>query len=152
MAGNRYAMKRILYLLFATLPALFWLVLLAEDYGSYYYWRIYRLAALFLVAFCLVQGLVSAVFLRPLWSRRPGGWLFLTGSLAWLAALAFMGLLHLTPLCVGQNNGDGNNDLARCMVVDLLVSLVYSPVHGTILALVSLAASRVLKTRRKWIR
>jgi hypothetical protein len=145
-------MRRILYSFFATLPALFWLVLLSDDLGSYYYWRIYRLAAIFLVAFCLVLGLFSAVCLRPLWSRRPGWWLFLTGSLAWLAALGFMGLLHLTPLCVGQNNGDGNNDLIQCVVVDILVSLVYSLVHGTILALVSLLGSPVLKARLKWVR
>lgn len=144
-------MKKILYLIFATLPAVFWLVLLSEDHGSYYYWRIYRIAAILLVAFCLVLGLFSAVFLRPLWSRRPGWWLYLTGSLAWLAALGFMGLLHLTPLCVGQNNGDGNNDLVQCVVVDLLVSLVYSPVHGTILALVSLLGSPILKARLKWV-
>jgi hypothetical protein len=138
-------MKRILYLLFTILPALFWLILLSENYGSYYYWRIYRLSALFLVAFCLVLGLFSAIFLRPLWSRHPGRWLFLTGSLAWLAALGFMGLLDLTPLCVGQNNGDGNNDLVQCIVVDLLVSLVYSPVHGTILAVASAIGNWFLK-------
>ena len=142
-------MKSILYLLFTTFPALFWLILLSKPYGSDYYWPIYRLAAFFLMGFCLLLGLVSAVFLRSRWSRHPGRWLFLTGSLAWLAALGFMGLLHLTPLCVGQNNGDGNNDLAQCIVVDLLVSLVYSPVHGVILVAASAIGSRFLKASSK---
>ena len=140
-------MKRLLFLLFASLPAIGWLALISSQTGCEYYWLVYRIAAGFQLGISVMIGLFTAAFLRPLWSRRPGRWIFLTGSLAWLAALTLMALLDLTPLCVGQNNGDGNNDLTRCIVVDILVSLVYTPVQGMALVVTSLLGSRILKFR-----
>jgi hypothetical protein len=140
-------MKRILFLLFASLPAIGWVALIFNQTGCEYFWLVYRIAAGFHLGISVMIGLFTAAFLRPLWSRHPGRWIFLTGSLAWLAGLFVMGLLDLTPLCVGQDNGDGNNDLTRCVVVDILVSLVYTPVQGLALGVISLLGSRILKTR-----
>jgi hypothetical protein len=54
-------------------------------------------------------------------------------------------VLNLTPLCIGQDNGDGSNDLALCIVQTSLVSLVYSPLGFTLLCLTTLPGGWLIK-------
>ena len=59
--------------------------------------------------------------------RFAGRWLLLFGLLAWLTALACLALLNMTPLCIGQDNGDGINNLGLCTLYTLLAAVFYSP-------------------------
>ena len=54
-------------------------------------------------------------------------WLFFAGGLAWLIALLSLALLNITPLWVGQDNGDGMNSYSLCFLYAVLITLVYPP-------------------------
>jgi hypothetical protein len=58
--------------------------------------------------------------------------------LSGLVAILALGLLNLTPLCVGQDNGDGNNDLALCVLQSVMVAIVFSPLEFVLLCLTAL--------------
>jgi hypothetical protein len=55
----------------------------------------------------------------------------------------------MTPLCVGKNNGDGNNDFGMCMFMTALSGVVYTPVYLGVLAISSLLGQRVLLLKTK---
>jgi hypothetical protein len=100
------------------------------------------------VAFALISFLLG-FFLPGLlpgrWLRHPRLWLFGQGFTAWLVAILVLGLLTLTPLCVGQDNGDGNNNIGLCIAQTVLVSIVYSPLELILLCLSALPGGWFLK-------
>jgi hypothetical protein len=48
-----------------------------------------------------------------------------TGKVTSLA----LAVISITPLCIGQENGDGTNNLSQCIVVSGVVSLAFSPLE-----------------------
>ena len=136
---------RVLSGIFTTIPAIVFGALIILNTGNDYYWTVYYLvAAAFLVTSVLI-GIFLPAAIPSRWLRRPGLWLFGQGFIAWLVSLLVFGLLNLTPLCVGQDNGDGNNDLALCIVQTILVSLVYSPLEFILLSLSALPGGWLVK-------
>lgn len=118
-----------------TLPAtVFWIIItrtMAEDY----FWVTYILVSEIFMAASFVLGFFLPTPFTNYWKRHPTFWLFGQGLLAWLVAVLALGLVNLTPLCIGQDNGDGNNNLALCMVQTVMVSIVYSPMELILLCL-----------------
>lgn len=64
---------------------------------------------------------------------------------AWAFSLFVLFFLCLTPLCVGQDNGDGNNDCALCVFQALLVSIVFSIPAVFLILLSSFAIGKLSK-------
>ena len=136
---------RVLSGILTAIPAAIFATLIFLTAGNDYYWMVYYLvAAAFLVASFLI-GIFLPAAIPSRWLRRPGLWLFGQGLSAWLVTLLVFGLLNLTPLCVGQDNGDGNNDLALCIVQTVLVSIVYSPPEFILLCLSALPGGWLVK-------
>lgn len=136
---------RIISALFTTFPALFWLVAALLSIQDQYYWPVYLLAFVVLLTVSLLLGFFGPLFFQKLLPRYPWAWVFLQGALAWGIGLATLGLLNLTPLCIGQNNGDGSNDLSLCILYTGLVALVYSPVEFFLLGLSSAFSEVVMR-------
>ena len=122
-------MTRLLSILFTSIPAALWLTLVILVKGNDYYWPVYILTCGIFLGVSLVIGFLGPTFFPQSFKRHPGLWIFAQGILAWIAAVMVLGLLNLTPMCVGQDNGDGNNDLVMCVVQTVLVALVYSPLE-----------------------
>jgi hypothetical protein len=70
--------------------------------------------------------------------EKPAATLFVGLSASWFMAWLFMGLLNLTPLCIGQDNGDGINGLSECMQITVLAGGVYT---AGMLGIVALTAA-----------
>lgn len=141
-------LPRILSAFFTAIPAVGFGILILTFHDDDYYWPTYFLTcAIFLVA-SLLLGFFLPPFLQRLHITRPWIWLLIQGFLAWAIAIVVLLCLNVTPLCEGQDNGDGNNDLALCVVQSLLVALVYSPLE-VVLLLMSAAGGGMVLARRK---
>ena len=126
-------MTRLLSILFTSIPAVLWLTLVLLVDGDDYYWPAYILTCGIFLGVSLVIGFLGPTLFPQSFKRHPGLWIFAQGILAWIAAVMVLGLLNLTPMCVGQDNGDGNNDLVMCVVQTVVVALVYSPLEFILL-------------------
>ena len=82
-----------------------------------------------LIISSLFFGFVFPMVFQKLKLHHPWLWILVQGLLSWTLALFVLGFLNLTPLCVGQNNGDGNNDFAMCNFMTALSGIVYTPVY-----------------------
>ena len=110
------------------LPGLGWLALWQEWWRTEYYGPTLFCggAALLIVAVLFALRIGNQLFLKSrFWT---GAAVMLSVGIGWAAALGVMGILNLTPLCVGADNGDGNNDLGRCVVYTVLWAIFYTPV------------------------
>lgn len=93
------------------------------------------------VVFCAMSfGVGARTALRPVAGQsreRTVRLAFRRLAFAWGAALVLLGILNLTPLCVGQDNGDGRNTGALCVIQTVASAVVYTP---PVLLLAGLAA------------
>jgi len=128
-----------------TLPAAgFWL-LASTAAGSEYYWKSYFIVTgIFLMASFAVGFFLPALFPKR-WKYHPTLGLFSQGLLAWFMAIMALGLINLTPLCIGQENGDGTNNLSLCMVETAMVIFVSSPLESILLCLMALPGGWLIK-------
>jgi len=136
---------RLLTGLFSIFPALFFTACALTTSRDEYFWPTYLIVSLIFIGFSL---LLSQILPRWMFGSRfdyPWLWLFIAGGLAWLLAMLSLALLNLTPLCVGQDNGDGINDLGLCFLYTFLVALLYSPVELVILLLNAFVGGRILR-------
>ena len=133
--------------IFSALPALFFLTLFLTSslLGRDYWWATYLIVLCVLVICGLVFGCTLPPVFQKLGLRQPWIWILLQGLMAWIVAWIVLGLLNLSPLCVGQNNGDGNNDLGMCLFMTVLSGAVYSPVYLGRLVLSAMIGHWVLK-------
>lgn len=128
-----------------TLPALLFLSFFVLAARREYYFPMYCMMGLVFLASSFISGTyISYRFASNVSRGRIVFYLFLGLGLSWLISLLTLAILSLTPLCVGQDNGDGNNDVAQCIVQVVLVSLVYSPLALLLLGMASFIASRLL--------
>jgi hypothetical protein len=118
------------------LPPTFIWMLITISAGSEYFWKSYFI--------------VSGIFLAVIFAL--GFFLTSQGWLAWIVAVLALGLINLTPLCVGQDNGDGNNNFTLCMIQSILVPMVYSPLEFILLCLAAFPGGWLLKKLDKSIK
>jgi hypothetical protein len=140
--------SRTFSIVLTVIPALVAWQFVVLTMGGQYYEAPYLLTSYFFLAVSLLLGLSVPVLLPASWKRHPSIWLFAQGLLAWLAAALCLCLLNLTPLCVGQENGDGTNTLSMCNAQTVIVSLVYSPLECSTLLLAALPGGWLIK---KWL-
>jgi hypothetical protein len=119
--------SRIVAAFFLSLPA--WVVGIGVyAIGNDQYYRDTYLAAWSVyLAVSLLAGLLIPPSTQNLGWLKSWAWLFLLGLAAWMSGLVVVGVLNLTPLCIGQDNGDGINDLALCVFYTILAAVFYSP-------------------------
>jgi hypothetical protein len=128
-------LSRLISSFLTALPAFFFFILfLVSDWiGREYWWKTYLTVLIVLLISSLFFGFVLPTLFQKLRLRHPWIWILMQGLLAWTLAFFVLGLLNLTPLCVGQNNGDGNNDFAMCNFMTALSGIVYTPIYlGTL--------------------
>ncbi|MDH3504908.1 MAG: hypothetical protein OEZ41_12140 [Nitrospirota bacterium] len=99
---------------------------------EYYFVGYLGMSIAFLLA-SMVFGFFNAVRLQR-GVERATSVLFVSIMTSWILALLVLGVLNLTPLCVGQDNGDGINDIGDCVFYAVLNGGVFS------LAILGLAA------------
>jgi hypothetical protein len=141
--------NRLVSSLFAAIPGFFILILLFATnlYGKDYWWGTYLAALIVLVVAAAFLGyLIPSIF-----HNKFPAWLLIviSGIVAWVLSLFVLGVLNMTPLCIGQNNGDGNNDFGMCMFMTALSSILYTPVYLGLVAASSLVGHWVLSLKTK---
>jgi hypothetical protein len=68
--------------------------------------------------------------------------LSLSGMTAWALSFPLLLLTTLTPLCLGQDNGDGRNRITMCVFLAVVCFIVMSlPVCGCLLLLATWAST-----------
>jgi hypothetical protein len=127
------------------LPALVFWMLISVSARCEYFWKSYFIVGGVFLAVSFAIGFLIPTLAPKQWKRHPTLWLFSQGLLAWLVAILALGLVNLTPLCVGQDNGDGNNDFALCMAQTVMVSIVFSPLEFVLLCLTALPGGWLTK-------
>lgn len=128
--------KRIASSFFTALPATYFFVhavFLTEP--TEYYWKTDVVVASVLLVGSLSLGFVLPLVLQLFHVRAPWISIAVGGILALGLALFAMTLLNTTPVCVGQDNGDGNNNLGMCMGYVVLAGIVFGSVYLFFLAI-----------------
>ena len=127
------------------LPAIVFWMLISISAGSEYFWKSYFIVNSVFLAVSFALGFIIPALAPAHWKRHPILWFFSQGLLAWLAAILALGLVNLTSLCVGQDNGDGNNDFALCMAQTVMVPIVCSPLEFILLCLTAFPGGWLVK-------
>ena len=70
-------------------------------------------------------------------------------AIAWCVALIVLGAISLTPLCVGQDNGDGINDLGLCVLQVIGVGVAMTPIQLALVAAATAGAVLLPAVRRR---
>jgi hypothetical protein len=78
---------------------------------------------------------------------HPSLWLLIAGVVAWIFTLLVLGFLNFSPLCIGQDNGEGINTSTLCLMYTMLDALVYSPLESVLPALTAVVGGKYLTTR-----
>jgi len=143
--------SRLVSSIFTALPAfVFFAWFLRSGWiGREYWWQTYMTVLIVLILSSLLFGFAFPTLFQKLRLHHPWLWIFIQGLLAWTLALFVLGLLNLTPLCVGQDNADGNNDFALCNFMTALSGLVYTPPYLFMLVISSLIGHRLLRVKLK---
>jgi hypothetical protein len=141
--------RRLLSAIFTALPGfVFCLLFLLTGWRGEYWWGMYLVVLTVLLISSGFFGLMFPfVFQKLRW--RPWVWILVQGLLAWTIAYLVLALLNMTPLCVGQNNGDGNNNFGMCMFMTVLSGIVYTPVYFGLLVISALAGSWAIRADRR---
>ena len=137
--------QRITTAVFTALPStLFFATALSTTYAGYY-WKTNLMVASALLGGSLIFGFSLPPVFRQFRLRQPWMWSIAAGILAMLLALFVMTALNATPLCVGQDNGDGKNDFGMCMGYVFLYAFVFGPTYMILLTLSTFVGHWVLK-------
>jgi hypothetical protein len=104
--------------LLAVIPAV---PLLALGISGEYWGRIHLLWG---VTFAAVNCVSLVLMLKRGGSEREQvpstGRFFSRQVIAWCLSFLALGVINLTPLCLGQNNGDGRNGLVLCLMLTVI--------------------------------
>ena len=131
--------------LFTALPSILFLSASLVLYRDEYFGLTYTIVCSMLLLTSLGLGIILPYLLKNRWLRFPWLWIFIQGIAAWFIGLLGLLLLNMTPLCVGQDNGDGSNGFALCIVQTVLVGMVYSPLAIILYALSALTGGWLVK-------
>jgi len=129
---------------FTALPgALFFAVVVtSKGMRREYFWISILAGVSVLLGSSLLFGFILPPKFRPKWF-----WIMVAGFTAMVCALFVTAVLDATPLCVGQNNGDGNNDLGRCMGYVLLYAFFYGIPYMILLTVSAVMGHWAMKRR-----
>ena len=137
-ASQRWFMTgcvRLLLALFVAVPGFIFTAISFFVFKNEYFWFTYVATS---VVFVIASLAISVTFpyklvdhlVHNLWIQ-----LFTQGVLAWLVALLLLAILNSTPLCIGQNNGDGVNNFILCAFQTIGIAIIYTPLELILLAL-----------------
>jgi hypothetical protein len=124
--------------------AVFWIIITQTMAGEYFGVTYIIVSEIFMIVSFVFGFFIPTLFTKH-WKRHPTFWLFGQGLLAWLVAVLVLGLFNLSPLCIGQENGDGINDLGLCMAQTVMVPLAFSPMEFILLCLSVLPGGWLIK-------
>src|SRR5215510_12919041 len=121
---------RLISAFFTSLPSVFFFYqAVFVTPPSEYYWKTDVVVVSALLGGSLSFGFVLPSVFRLFRLRAPWIWIMASGILAVLLALLVMTALNATPLCVGQDNGDGNNDFGMCMAYVFLAAIFFGSMY-----------------------
>ncbi len=123
------AFKRIVNAIFTSLPAIGFGILEYFSHESDYFWRIYDITIAVFLAASLFSGFFLPAFLRKIRITSPWLNVIIPALLAYLIAGLALAVISITPLCIGQENGDGTNNLSQCIAVSGVVTLAFTPLE-----------------------
>lgn len=134
--------KRSLSAFFTALPGslFFFAVVVSHSMRQEYFWISILAGASVLFGSAIIVGFVLPTRLRPKWF-----WIMAAGFAAMVCALFVTAVLDATPLCVGQNNGDGNNSFGMCMGYVLLYAFFYGIPYMILLTVSAVAGHWAMK-------
>ena len=138
--------SRIFTCIFSAFPSILFGICVLTSFIEEYFWLTYAFMAVIFFGASSFLGLILPSILREGRFNYPWLQIFISSSLAWLVALIGFGIINLTPLCIGQDNGDGNNGFSLCFLYTLLAALMYSPALFPLL-LINAAISGNIFTR-----
>ena len=123
--------NRITSTFFSALPSLLffiWFLFFSGSRHEDYFWSTYLIVLSVLLGSSIVLGFAVPSLFQVIRIRQPWIWILTAGTVAMLLALLVLTALNATPLCVGQDNGDGNNDFGMCMAYVVLDAVIFAPV------------------------
>lgn len=114
-------------MMLGALPAA--VAMVASTVGEYEYFLPYRYAGYGFFLFSLLGGL----FVYPNWNRilkidSVFIRMLLTAMIAYGSAWLCLAVMNFTSLCIGLDNGDGNNSTAHCAAGTILNGIVFAVV------------------------
>ena len=129
------------------LPALLFMAFIFLTGRGEYYFPSYILMGLVFCGASFLSGALVSYQSSPGLSRWTiVVYLFLGSAIAWFISLGVLAMLSLTPLCICQDKGDGNNNLTLCMLQIVIVSISYTPFMLLLVGLTSLVTGRLLSS------
>ncbi|NTU54699.1 MAG: hypothetical protein HGA79_00435 [Anaerolineales bacterium] len=136
--------NRISTAFFTALPgSLFVVLVISSNMYREYFWSSILTGVSVLFGSALLLGFVQSPQLRPKWV-----WIITAGFAAMVLALLVITVLNATPLCVGQDNGDGNNSLGMCMGYVVLYAIFYGIPYMMLLTMSAVTGHWVMKIFR----
>ena len=126
--------------LIGALPALvFALSAVVLSWGEYYAITTLAVGAAFW-GLCFALGIRIPAKVHAS-QGRIGYLLFRNCLQAWILSLLLLAVLNVTPLCVGQDNGDGTNSVGECFIYTAVSSATYSFLVVALAAVTAVAAA-----------
>ena len=130
---------------FTTLPALLFAAFSIITSRGEYFWLTYALMSVVFLTASALLGLFLPTHLHHIRLNQPLIWIVVQGALAWGMALLTLAALNMTPLCIGQDNGDGINDLSLCCIQTIGIAVGFTPAVLMLLGLSGFSGGVVLK-------
>lgn len=96
--------------------------------GDYFYFITYKIISIVLLIMQFIFGchlyfrLQACDTLASHWKKY-----FMCGLMSWFVTIMVLTILNYTPLCIGQENGDGYNNMFTCTLGTIGNSLILTP-------------------------
>jgi len=119
---------------------LFFGLVMISGMSREYYWISILAGVSVLLGSALLFGFFVPPAFHPKWF-----WIMAAGFAAMLMALLSIAVLNATPLCVGQDNGDGNNSFGMCMGYVMLYAIFYGIPYILLLAVSAIIGNWAIK-------
>jgi hypothetical protein len=136
-----------LWIVAALVSILLGVPLLRNGVGRYYH----SLFAVWGASFIVMNLYVTGFRLGRVLARRGRKNYFrsalLSMGIAWALSVGVLFVANLTPLCVGQDNGDGVDTVGQCVVYTVLWGGIYSVKAVIVIAIAAALLDRLLRSR-----
>jgi len=131
--------------LVTALPATALWILISKTMAGEYFGKTYLIVSGIFLAVSFALGFLIPAIAPSHWKHHPSLWIFSQGVLAWLMAVLVLAVLNFSPLCIGQENGDGTNNITQCMMQTVMVPIAFSPLEFILLCLTALPGGWLIK-------
>ena len=125
----------IFIILFHSIPSLLFM-LFAFTMRDEYFFTVYLLTSIVFLVSSIGMG-IHHVRRSDAFLKKPTALLFFGMMFSWVLAFLTLAVLNLTPLCVGQDNGDGMNGISQCIMYTVLSGSIYSMINLALVAAVA---------------